>query len=135
MTLVDKHNVQREISLGYGYEEREKKRAKRERDRERSVRHWMMVVVSFRSMPQTYEPTRQVKQEAKLEQRTDQFMISQINHKINTREFPMTLGTNEIKQQACPLPLSRKMETPQSFLAATPPSCGRLFHGGRSSGC
>ncbi len=48
MTLVDKHRVKREISLGYGYEERERKRAnRRERQGEKCLSWDMMVVVVF----------------------------------------------------------------------------------------
>ena len=48
MTLVDKHTVKREISLGYGYEERERKRAnRRERQGEKCLSWDMMVVVFF----------------------------------------------------------------------------------------
>jgi hypothetical protein len=36
-------------------------------------------------MPQTHVLTRLFEQEAKLEQRTDQFMISLINHMMTTR--------------------------------------------------
>jgi hypothetical protein len=43
-----------------------------------------------------HPPTRLVKQEAKLEQHTDQSMISQINHKTNTGQLPMTPATNEM---------------------------------------
>jgi hypothetical protein len=41
--------------------------------------------LSFRGMLQTHAPTRPFKQEAKLEQHTDQFIISRINHATNTR--------------------------------------------------
>jgi hypothetical protein len=40
--------------------------------------------VSSRTVPQTHVPTGPFKQEAKLEQRTDQFIISQINHMNKT---------------------------------------------------
>jgi hypothetical protein len=44
--------------------------------------------LSFRSMPWTHAPMRPFKQEAKLEQSTDQFTISRINHMIKHQMTP-----------------------------------------------